>query len=99
MLLLLFRNPADGTRVVYYNRCVPLPLGLVDISIRLASGFYRQLGALRHDVQLLAANARLFNDAQAPIIAVADGAPPCMGNPADTPDNRKATASAATCLS
>lgn len=64
---------ADGSRVVFYNRCVPLPLGLVDISIRLAGGFYRQPDALRHDVQLLAANARLFNDDQAAIIGVADG--------------------------
>ena len=65
---------ADGSRVVFYNRCVPLPLGLVDISIRLAGGFYRQPAALRHDVQLLASNARLFNDDQAAIIGVADGA-------------------------
>lgn len=66
---------AEGARrVVYYNRCVPLPLGLVDISIRLASGFYRQPAALRHDIQLLASNARLFNEDQAAIIAVADGA-------------------------
>ena len=65
---------ADGSRVVFYNRCVPVPLGLVDISIRLAGGFYRQPAALRHDVRLLAANARLFNDDQAAIIGVADGA-------------------------
>ena len=60
--------------MVFYNRCVPLPLGLVDISIRLAGGFYRQPAALRHDVRLLASNARLFNDDQADIITVADGA-------------------------
>jgi Bromodomain len=68
-----FDCPADSSQVVHYNRCVPLPLGLVDISIRLAGGFYRQPAALRHDVQLLASNARLFNDDQAAIITVADG--------------------------
>lgn len=62
---------------MYYNRCVPLPLGLVDISIRLASGYYRQPAALRHDIQLLASNARLFNADDAPIIKVADGAAAC----------------------
>lgn len=58
---------------MYYNRAVPLPLGLTDIAARLASDYYRQPAAVGADVALLAHNAALFNNPASDVVRNAGG--------------------------
>ena len=48
-------------RCEFYNRRVPLPIGLADIAARLQMNYYRQPDALRHDLSTIESNASDFN--------------------------------------
>ena len=50
----------DGSRVNYCS-LVPLPMALDLILNRLASGYYRQVEAFKHDLATLRGNCELFN--------------------------------------
>ena len=50
----------DGSRVNYCS-LVPLPMALDLILKRLASGYYRQVEAFKHDLATLRGNCELFN--------------------------------------
>lgn len=58
---------------MFYNRAVPLPMGLADIAVRLSSGYYRQPAALEHDIALLEHNAAMFNDPASDVVRNAGG--------------------------
>lgn len=47
--------------VVFYNRRVPVPLGLRDVVARLRAGYYRSAPALLFDINALYCNACRFN--------------------------------------
>jgi len=56
-------------RKEYYNRRVPLPLGLMDIVTRLHLRYYRQKEALQHDIRTISDNAAVFNGSSSDIAA------------------------------
>ena len=59
--------------MVWYNIEVARPFGLDLLQERLANGFYRQVEAIVHDAQELAANAAWFNGSDSPIANRAQG--------------------------
>ncbi|GFH27032.1 uncharacterized protein HaLaN_25288, partial [Haematococcus lacustris] len=63
--------PAEGGPRAYYNIRVPLPLSVNDVRDRLLSRYYRQVAAIRHDMQLIALNALAFHGSGT---AIADSA-------------------------
>jgi hypothetical protein len=56
-------------RQEYYNRRIPLPLGLMDIVTRLHLRYYRQKEALQHDIRTISENAAIFNGPSSDISA------------------------------
>jgi len=56
-------------RQEYYNRRIPLPLGLMDIVTRLHLRYYRQKEALQHDIRTISDNAAVFNGRSSDIAA------------------------------
>eukprot|EP01033_Poteriospumella_lacustris_P013296 gene13297-9524_t len=50
-----------------YSVSVPLPMTLNLVVQRLRNGYYRQMVALEHDIQLIVNNCRVFNVDDAPI--------------------------------
>lgn len=57
------------TRAEFYNRRIPLPLGLMDVTSRLELGYYRHASALEHDIRTIADNAAVFNGPSSDIAA------------------------------
>ena len=58
---------ARGAPRIFYNACVPLPLGLDAVGARAASGYYRGARAARRDLDLLVRNAEAFNGAESEV--------------------------------
>ena len=58
-------------RHIFYNACVPLPLGLDAVAARLANGYYRGAQAAQRDLELLAGNAEAFNGADSEVARLA----------------------------
>ena len=58
-------------RSEYYNRRVPLPLGLFDIISRIGTQYYRQKEALQHDIRTISDNARLFHGGRSGVASAA----------------------------
>lgn len=58
---------------LFYNQSVALPLSLLNIQARLSNRFYRQIEAVRGDIQLIASNARDFNGQYSSIARSARG--------------------------
>jgi len=56
-----------GVARIFYNACVPLPLGLDVVGARAANGYYRGARAARRDLELLVRNAEAFNGAESEI--------------------------------
>ena len=56
-----------GVPRIFYNACVPLPLGLDAVATRAANGYYRGARAARRDLELLVHNAEAFNGAESEI--------------------------------
>ena len=54
---------ARGAPRIFYNACVPLPLGLDAVGARAASGYYRGARAARRDLDLLVRNAEALLEA------------------------------------
>ena len=53
--------PSKHRRIDFYNRLVPLPLSLMEMSERLIFRYYRQIVAFVHDANTISNNAEMFH--------------------------------------
>lgn len=63
-----FGQPVDQEAYPDYHSIVPVPIDLSCIERRLRNGYYRQINALIHDLDLLEKNCVLYNMDDSPIV-------------------------------